>query len=179
MNYCAFLRGVNVNGTTMKMEEVCAVFRDCAMQNVTSVLATGNILFSSEMTTSHLKSVLETALSKKFEYDAHLFLKTEKEIKDIIANNPFTDSPELHQYIFLGEPTVEELLMKEFNSMDIFEQEKGVVVDHTFYWQVPKGMTLNSNFGKILGRKSLKNQLTSRNKNTLIKVENKFNSFSK
>ena len=27
MKYCAFLRGVNVNGTAMKMAEVCDVFK--------------------------------------------------------------------------------------------------------------------------------------------------------
>ena len=50
MKYCAFLRGVNVKGTAMKMVEVVEVFKNAGMKNVSSVLATGNILFESEET---------------------------------------------------------------------------------------------------------------------------------
>ena len=52
MKYCAFLRGVNVKGTAMKMAEVIEVFKNTGVKNVSSVLATGNILF--EENTSRL-----------------------------------------------------------------------------------------------------------------------------
>lgn len=65
-NYCAFLRGVNVNGTNMKMAEVCQVFTDAGMQNVTSVLASGNIIFSSGKDAAQLKELLEKAMSQHF-----------------------------------------------------------------------------------------------------------------
>ena len=42
--FCAFLRGVNVKGTNMKMADVCKVFSDAGMQDVSSVLASGNII---------------------------------------------------------------------------------------------------------------------------------------
>jgi uncharacterized protein (DUF1697 family) len=48
MKYCAFLRGVNVKGTNMKMAEVCQVFKDAGMKDVASILASGNIVFSSD-----------------------------------------------------------------------------------------------------------------------------------
>lgn len=38
MKYCAFLRGVNVKGTNMKMSDVCQVFKDAGVTDVTSVL---------------------------------------------------------------------------------------------------------------------------------------------
>ncbi|WP_435525892.1 hypothetical protein [Chryseobacterium indoltheticum] len=44
--------------------------------------------------------------------------------------------------------------------------KKGEIVNNIFYWQVSKGNTLDSNFGKVLGKKSLKDQFTSRNINT-------------
>ena len=55
MKYCAFLRGVNVNGTAMKMAEVCDVFKKAGMKDVSSVLATGNILFESDEAPENLK----------------------------------------------------------------------------------------------------------------------------
>ena len=45
---------------------------------------------------------------------------------------------------------------------------------NNFYWKVPKGNTLESDFGKIVGRKDLKNTFTSRNLNTFEKVLKKF-----
>lgn len=57
--YCAFLRGVNVKGTNMKMAEVCKVFQDIGVKDVSSVLASGNIIFSSDDSAENLKTKLE------------------------------------------------------------------------------------------------------------------------
>ena len=53
------------------------------------------------------------------------------------------------------------------------DQEAATIVKDVFYWQTPKGNTLQSDFGKILGKKSLKDKLTSRNFNTIEKIVNK------
>lgn len=63
--------------------------------------------------------------------------------------------------------------MKEFQNSSKTENEEAKVVNSYFYWQVPKGNTLNSTFGKILGKKSMKDQFTSRNLNTFEKILNK------
>ena len=78
--FCAFLRGVNVNGTSMKMAEVCKVFSDAGMEEVTFVLATGNILFYSPKNALELKGILEKSMSEHFKYEAFLFIKT-KDLK--------------------------------------------------------------------------------------------------
>jgi uncharacterized protein (DUF1697 family) len=59
MKYCAFLRGVNVKGTNMKMAEVCQVFKDAGMKDVASILASGNIVFSSDKKAGELKKFLK------------------------------------------------------------------------------------------------------------------------
>ena len=82
-NFCAFLRGVNVKGTNMKMADVCKVFSEAGVQNVSSVLASGNILFKSDKDSVELKKILEKAMSEHFNYDAFLFIKNEKEINEI------------------------------------------------------------------------------------------------
>ena len=171
--FCAFLRGVNVKGTSMKMAEVCNVFAGAGMQNVSSVLATGNILLTSEKSVSELKNLLEKAMSEHFNYDAFLFIKTEKEVSEILKNNPFEKSDELHTYVFITTDGTENLLLDEFNKGGKLDNEKATIVDKTFYWQVQKGSTLDSDFGKILGRKALKDKITSRNINTFEKIVNK------
>ncbi|KAA0130071.1 DUF1697 domain-containing protein [Chryseobacterium sp. SN22] len=174
MKYCAFLRGVNVKGTNMKMAEVCQVFKVAGMVEVSSVLASGNIIFSSDQNADALKKILEEAMSKHFSYQAFLFVRLHEEVQTYLDNNPFEKNEDLHSYIFVGDNRVEKILMQEFENASKAERETARIVDDTFYWQVPKGNTLDSGFGKILGKKSLKDQFTSRNVNTFEKILKKF-----
>ncbi|MFL9832910.1 DUF1697 domain-containing protein [Chryseobacterium terrae] len=174
MQYCAFLRGVNVKGTNMKMAEVCQVFKDAGMENVSSVLASGNIVFSSDKNAEKLKSILEKAMSEYFNYEAFLFVKTAEETELFWTKNPFEKDDNFHTYAFVGNENVEKTLMNEFENASKSENEKAEIVENIFYWQVSKGNTLDSSFGKILGKKSLKDQFTSRNINTFEKILKKF-----
>ena len=173
-NFCAFLRGVNVKGTNMKMADVCKVFSDAGVENVSSVLASGNVLFQSDKNSTELKTILEKAMSQHFDYEAFLFIKDEKEIKDIFKNDPFPPIENFHNYIFIGSEKVEEILLEEFEKSAKEDGEQGKIINSIFYWQVPKGHTLDSAFGKVLGKKSLKDKMTSRNANTFEKIIKKF-----
>ncbi len=171
--FCAFLRGVNVKGTAMKMAEVCAVFEKAGMKNVSSLLASGNMVFSSDKNAAELKEILEEAMRAYFSYEAFLFVKTRAEVEVIVRNNPFEVHPEFHIYGFAGTEDIDTTLMEEFEKAAKAVGEEGRLVESHFYWRVPKGNTLDSEFGKILGRKNLKDSFTSRNLNTFEKVLNK------
>lgn len=168
--YCAFLRGVNVNGTSMKMVDVCNVFEIAGMKEISSVLATGNILFSSDCAKNDLEILLEKALSDYFNYEANLFLKIEEEVKEIVSQNPFFKNTENHIYSFIGNDGIEKILFKKFLECNKAENEEVKIVKNNFYWQIKKGLTLDSEFGKVLGNKNLKSEFTSRNINTIEKV---------
>lgn len=174
MKYCAFLRGVNVKGTNMKMADVCQVFKDAGMKDVSSVLASGNIVFSSDKSVEELKVILEKAMSEHFSYEAFLFIKSREETEIFWNSIPFEKNDGLHIYSFVGIPGVEKVLMEEFQKSGQVENEKAEIINDLFYWQVPKGSTLDSTFGKVLGKKSLKDQFTSRNVNTFEKILKKF-----
>jgi len=168
--YCAFLRGVNVKGTNMKMAEVCAVFEKAGMKNVSSVLASGNILFSSEKDKNELKRLLEKAMSDHFHYEAFLFIKDKSEVENTLNNNPFSVDADFHIYSFIGIDGIEKVLMGEFEKSGKTTGEDAKIISDNFYWKVPKGNTLGSEFGNILGNKKLKDTFTSRNLNTFEKV---------
>lgn len=169
-SYCAFLRGVNVKGTNMKMAEVCAVFQKAGMKNVSSVLASGNIIFSSEKDKGELKTLLEKAMSEHFSYEAFLFIKDKSEVESTFGNTPFPADADFHIYGFAGVDGIEKVLMEEFKKSRQTIGEEAKIVADNFYWKVPKGNTLGSEFGKILGNKKLKDTFTSRNLNTFEKV---------
>jgi len=175
MKYCAFLRGVNVKGTNMKMAEVCEIFIKAGLTDVISVLASGNIIFSSDKNKEDLKILLEKAMSEHFSYDAFLFIKSHEETENFWKKNPFEKKDDFHTYAFVGVPGIENRLMEAFENASKTENEVAKIADDNFYWQVPKGNTLESSFGKILGKKNLKDQVTSRNINTFEKIINKMN----
>ena len=174
MKYCAFLRGVNVKGTSMKMAEVVEVFVRQGMKNVSSVLATGNILFESEENPLELRVKLEKALSEHFDYEAFLFLKSDVQVKEILENLPFQKNESLHIYSFICENGDEDVLFEEFKKVNQQKDEEAEIINQNFYWKIQKGKTLDSEFGKILGKKSFKDKFTSRNINTIEKIVNKF-----
>lgn len=173
MQYCAFLRGVNVKDTNMKMKDVCAVFEKEGMQKVQSVLASGNIIFESDTKAAVLKETLEAAMSKAYSYDAHLFLLNKERLETIKENNPFAENSDNHIYVFLGAENIEKMLFDLFKKELPVKGEEATINKGYFYWQIPKGETLGSPFSKVLGRKDLKDKITSRNLNTIEKVLNK------
>ena len=173
MKYCAFLRGVNVKGTNMKMLDVCEIFKNAGMQKVTSVLASGNILFESDKNVEKLKKILEQKMSETFKYEAFLFILNENQISEIFNNLPFEKEENFHNYVFISLPETENILMEEFKKSANPKFENGKIVNQTFYWKTPKGNTLESQFGKILGRKKMKDKFTSRNINTFEKIVSK------
>ena len=78
--------------------------------------------------------------------------------------------------MFLGIDKIQLLLLEEFNHSIKSEYEAAAISNQYFYWTVSKGNTLDSSFGKVLGKKALKEKLTSRNLNTIEKIIKKFNS---
>ena len=174
-NYCAFLRGVNVKGTAMKMADAVSVFEKAGLKNVKSVLASGNILFYSEKPASELKKLIEKELSEAFSYEAFVFIRSGCEVNTIVENAPFAYEEGFHQYVFVAEPGMEHVLLEEFRKCVPAEGERAEISGNTFYWTVSKGNTLDSRFGKILGRRSLKSAFTSRNINTFEKIIRQFN----
>lgn len=154
----------------MKMAEVCTVFEKAGMSDVSSVLASGNIVFSSGKTADELRQILEKAMAEHFRYEAFLFVKNKGEVEAIFRLAPFEVHPEFHIYGFVGIEGIEKTLMEASEKSVKAEGEEGRMVENQFYWRVPKGSTLDSDFGKILGRKNLKDSFTSRNINTFEKV---------
>jgi len=162
----------------MKMTDVCTVFERVDMSSVSAVLASGNILFSSDESMERSKQMLEDALSTSFSYEAYLFVRDKSQIETIIRQNPYKSNADFHVYVFVGIANIEDVLWAEFERSKKSDGEAGIIAAGNFYWRVPKGSTLDSEFGKILGRKTLKNAFTSRNINTVERIFKKMLSCS-
>ncbi|MEO3948073.1 DUF1697 domain-containing protein [Gorillibacterium sp. CAU 1737] len=173
---CALMRGINVNGIAIKMAELKAAFAEMGYPDAKTLLATGNVVFSipDGASLEETKSKLEQGLSERFGYEAHLFLRGEKEIEEAIQQADAVEVPkEYHLYWFLCEEEglPGELLQKYQEMPSSLEGERFWIEGDSAYWIVPKGSTLSSDFGsKVLGAKRYRDKLTSRNLNTVRKI---------
>ena len=60
--YAILLRGVNVGGITVKMTELRAVLEDLGLDDVRTLLATGNAVVTSGWDSAEIKARVEQAL---------------------------------------------------------------------------------------------------------------------
>jgi len=166
--FVALLRGVNVGGVNVKMADLSEVVRGLGYDDVKTVLASGNVLFTTTDSSATAKETLETALRARFGYEAWVHVLTQAAIGDIVDAYPFPRSAEKHAYVvFILKPEVrDELLAVELDPA--VEQAKAG--DGVVYWSVPKGSTLDSAMGKAQGSGRHKQWLTTRNLNTLEKL---------
>lgn len=168
--YVAFLRGVNVGGVNLKMAAVAAALTDAGFTDVTTVLASGNVLMSSSAEAADVRATAENALRESFGYDAWVLAYPMAELEAISAAYPFErEVADHHSYVtfvtdagVLGELVA---LAADAAADESIARGQGVV-----YWQVPKASTLDTTIGRTMGRKRYKSSTTTRNLRTIEKV---------
>lgn len=169
MQYVVFLRGVNVGGRILKMEELRNCLKGAGFSGVTTILQTGNaIVDSDDKDVKKLTVTIEDAISKEFSFPAKVLVITPGQLADVIENNPFTNAgTEYHQYVVFTKNGFEKQLVEdsEYREVEKVAQGSGVV-----YWQVKKGLTLDSPFAKAIAKAAAKEFITTRNMNTLNKI---------
>ncbi|MDH6279576.1 DUF1697 domain-containing protein [Prescottella agglutinans] len=170
--YVALLRGINVGGINIKMADLRPVFTDLGFGDVKTVLASGNVLFSSDSTdVAGLKSTIEAALRKAFGYEAWVFVLDLDTLARIVEAYPFDPERDgWHPYVmFTAEQAILAGLLAGQGDLDpAIERIQGG--DGVLYWEVERGRTLDSTFGKNTGKPKLKAVTTTRNLRTLVKL---------
>lgn len=171
MQYIILLRGVNVGGRTIKMAELKSCFESNDFRKVATVLQTGNVILESEENKpAKLRREVEDLLSHTFDYPARVLVLSPEALKAVVENYPFSDhGPEFHRYAVFTEKGFEKELVDQAGKLDK-NIEAVAAGEGVVYWRVLKGHTLDSSFGKYIGKAATKNFLTTRNLNTLEKI---------
>ena len=167
--WVALLRGVNVGGRTIKMAELRTALEEAGLENVETVLQTGNVIFDSTDGAARLKDRLETTLRERFGYDAKVQVIERDQLGKIIEAYPFGKADaSRHDYVIFLERGLERDLVDE--KVELGAQERVAAGDGVVYWRVDKGSTLKSNFAKLLTKSKYRDFNTNRNLNTLRKL---------
>jgi uncharacterized protein (DUF1697 family) len=88
--YIGLLRAVNVGGTgKLPMAELRAICNAAGFSKVQTYIASGNVVFHSAMSATHVKSCLEESLKSYFKKQVGVVIRTADELSAVLQANPF------------------------------------------------------------------------------------------
>jgi uncharacterized protein (DUF1697 family) len=146
---------------------------DAGLDDVRTILATGNVTLDSAKSADAVRTVAEKALRKAFDYDAWVLVYPRTKLKSIVEGYPFDAEVDGYQsYVtFVSDAGVLDELAGLTKGAGADEKiKRGPKSAGVIYWQVAKGKTLDSTIGKTMGKAKYKSSTTTRNLRTLVKV---------
>jgi len=110
----ALLRAVNVGGTgALPMAELRAMGEACGFANARTYIASGNLLFTTDLPEAEIKARLEARLLARAGKPVEVFVRTQAELAVIVATNPFPDAHgSRHMVFFHDAPPAPELIAR-------------------------------------------------------------------
>ena len=92
--YVAMLRAVNVAGTgKLPMAELKAMGEACGFASVRTFIASGNLLFDSDLPEADVTSLVAGKVEAFFGRPVPVFVRSAAEMAAVAAANPFADQP--------------------------------------------------------------------------------------
>jgi uncharacterized protein (DUF1697 family) len=93
--YVAFLRGINIAGhNIISMKDLRDALIKNKFENVKTYINSGNIVIESDHDKKKVKEIFEQIIESQFKLKIDTTLKTQKELAEIISNNPFNSKKE-------------------------------------------------------------------------------------
>ena len=87
--HVAFLRGMNLGGRRITNEALRSHFAALGCADVATFRASGNVIFAKDGRVAALAAELEDGLGEALGYEVPVFLRSEKQMRAIVARQPF------------------------------------------------------------------------------------------
>jgi uncharacterized protein (DUF1697 family) len=138
--YAAFLRGINVGGTRIAKDDLCAPFSELGFDDVTTFRASGNVIFDApKEAATKLAKRIEQRLADDLGFSrATTFIRTAAEMRALAADDPIPREPDqkLHVWFLLKKPPAAVLKLAT-------DQDQLVIGKRELYWG-PEGRMTDS-----------------------------------
>lgn len=157
--YIALLRAVNVGGTgKLPMADLRALCEKAGFRDVRTYIASGNVVFSSDLTAPKALVTLESALAKRLGIATQVLIRTADELEAVITANPFPEAePNQLIVVFLSK----EEPLSAIDDWKIPGRERLALVGRELFIHYPDGM------GQSKLKVPFADQGTGRNLNTV------------
>jgi uncharacterized protein (DUF1697 family) len=99
--YVALLRAVNVGGTgKLSMADLKTLCRAAGFGQVETCLASGNVVFASDLSAAGVQAALEQRLLAHAGRPVGVFIRSAAQLAAVLADNPFADRDPRSTYAF-------------------------------------------------------------------------------
>lgn len=176
MTYVAFLRAINVGGTSIiRMTDLAKAFEGMGFTDVKTYIQSGNVVFNtSEKDTAKLETKIAKAVAAAFKAKPEIMVRTLDELKSVVCSNPFPDAKlgdntKLSLYVaFLKSPPTKE--QEKFLDSFENEHEKFILAGQEIYCLIRKDAGKVGVYTKGTFEKKLGIPMTIRNYLTMAKM---------
>lgn len=171
--YMAFLRAVNVGGTTIiKMTELKRMFESFGLTNVETYIQSGNVIFESEeRRASILEEQIERQLEKAYGKRIQLFVRTTREVAAMVKDCPFDPKDGLTVYVAVLDRKPDPKSIEKLMSMGSEADDFAVIGREVFNLRRDREKSIFSN---NMVEKTLGIAGTTRNLTTIRKLAEKY-----
>ncbi len=163
----ALLRGINLGpNRRIAMADIRVLMDDLGYEDVSTLLASGNVLFSGAPS----RAKLEQGFQKRFDMKIDVVLRTAAEIEALVAADPFAaarDNPARHFVTFLDAPA-DGGAVAQLEAEDFAPELLAVTAAEVHAW-CPNGL-MESRLMKAIGKAKLAGTMTNRNWATVLKI---------
>lgn len=112
IGYVALLGAINVGGNRLKMGDLVAALEENGFPNVSTVAASGNVLFDWEPSCdADIASMLVRVVKDRFGIDTFAAVRTKTDLRIALGENPFVDEGAdklVHVHFLTGQPRQEQ-----------------------------------------------------------------------
>jgi uncharacterized protein (DUF1697 family) len=170
VRYVAFLRGINVGGKTLiRMGDLRASVEDLGHADVSTYIASGNVLFSSPArSAASLEGPLEQAIELRFALRVRVFVRSARQLAATVAAIPahWPGNAELRcNVIFLARDVDVDALLRDVPPKP--EIEEVVRVPGALLWAARRDALTRSRMLRLAGHPTY-GRMTVRNLNTVL-----------
>ncbi|MGV9859761.1 DUF1697 domain-containing protein [Gordonia sp. NPDC003425] len=121
------IRAVNVGGAKLPMAELRSMASDLGATEVTTYIASGNLICTPPGTPEHFDRTLEKAIEQRYGFFREVISRSHDDLIDALAAHPFEVADEKYSYVYFltGTPTADRV--KSFADKDFGDDELHVI----------------------------------------------------
>ncbi|MCL7960442.1 MAG: DUF1697 domain-containing protein [marine benthic group bacterium] len=172
--YVAFLRGINVGGHRVTMDQLRGLFEDMGFSNVSTFIASGNVVFSaSSEDVGSLAARIEQCLADQLGYDVATLIRSPAELEAIAAfgaADAGTDEPSTTSlYVVLLQTPASDDLRSRLSGLRS-EMDEFRFSGREIYWLLQGKISESRLFGRVFEKAIRGVPNTTRNITTIRRL---------
>lgn len=165
--WAGLLRAVNVGGRTLPMATLREVAEEAGFEQVRTLLASGNVVFTGSGSAAAVRGRLERAIAEHAGFRVEVLLRSKQQLDRLLADNPFRQGKGSQVLVgFLDGPAPAGLAAA---LVDVAVNEEVVVAGKHVWVHFPDGMGRSALAARLptLARPRI---VTGRNVNTVTRL---------